>query len=152
MVVALFFWAFIQSFLFGVSVLIYRNNRPNRILASFFFLISTIVLFQYLLKYELWLIEFPQLLIIPDIVNVCIGPVLFLYSRQLVYRKWNNINFLHFIPALLFAGYFIFFEILPEEKFTYFNYINTNAHVAVLSIIWLSNSIYLFLFYKRGGN
>lgn len=103
-------------------------------------------MFQFLLKYEKWLFEFPRLLFIPDIVNITIGPVLFLYSRQLIYRKWSNINFLHFLPALLFTLYFIFFEILPEETFKYFNYLNTPEHLAILTLILISNTIYLIFF------
>jgi len=73
---ALFIWAFIQSFLFGGTVLVYRNNLANRILSSFFFLVSVLILFQYLLKYELWLFIHPIALFIPDLINIAIGPVL----------------------------------------------------------------------------
>lgn len=149
MVIALFFWAFIQSFLFGLTVLVYRNNRPNRILASFFFMVSTVILFQYLLKHEFWLFDFPKTLFIPDIINISIAPILFLYSRQIITRKWKIINFLHFIPALLLTLYFIFFEILPEAKFVYYNYINTTSHIAVLTLILISNITYLILFYSN---
>jgi AraC-like DNA-binding protein len=149
MVVALFFWAFIQSFLLGITVLIYRNNQPNRVLATFFFLISTIILFQYLLKYELWLFDLPITLFIPDLVNISIGPILFLYSQLLINKPWKKSNWLHFIPLILMAGYFLFFEYLPEYEFTYVNYIDTASHVAILSFILLSNCIYLFLFWQN---
>ena len=142
----LFYWAFIQSFLFGGTILVYRNNVPNRILAAFFFLVSFLILFQYLLLYRYWLFDYPVTLFFPDVINMCIGPVFFLYSRQLVYKEWNHSNLLHFIPALLLSLYFVFFEIMPEEQFEYLNYINTNAHIAVLSLILISNIAYVVLF------
>ena len=135
--------------MFGVTVLVYKNNRPNRILSAFFFLVSLVILFQYLLKFEYWLFDFPFTLFVPDIANVIIGPVLFLYSRQLIHRKWENTNYLHFVPAILFIIYFVFFEYLPEPEFVYYNYINTNEHMVVLSIILASNIAYLILFYNN---
>jgi AraC-like DNA-binding protein len=143
---ALFYWAFIQSFLFGATILVYRNNRPNRILATFFLLVSLLILFQYLLLYRYWLFDYPKTLFFPDVINMCIGPVFFLYSRQLIFRKWENINFLHFIPPLLLAFYFVFFEIMPESEFEYLDYINTNPHIAVLTLVLISNITYLILF------
>lgn len=143
---ALFYWAFIQSFLFGGTILVYKNNVPNRILATFFFLVSLLILFQYLLLYRYWLFDYPSTLFLPDVINMCIGPVFFLYSRQLVYKEWNHKNLLHFIPAILLSLYFIFFEILSEDQFEYLDYINTNAHVAVLSLILISNITYMVLF------
>ena len=132
MLVALFYWAFIQSFLFGITVLVYKNNLPNRLLAAFFFLVSTLILWQYLLKHEHWL---------------CIPLVFFLYSERIITGNWKRINYLHFFPAILFIVYFVFFEILAEESFKYFNYISTSEHIAILTIILLSNIIYLVLFY-----
>ena len=149
MLAALFYWAFIQSFLFGITVLIYRNNLPNRILATFFFLVSTLILWQYLLKHEHWLFDYPRTLFVPDIVNVCIPPVFYLYSERIISGRWKTINYLHFLPAVFLVAYFTFFEILAEESFKYFNYISTTEHVVVLSIILLSNIIYLVLFYHN---
>jgi AraC-like DNA-binding protein len=40
----------------------------------------------------------------------------------------------------------VFFEIFPEEEFEYLNYINTSAHLVVLTLILISNIIYLILF------
>ncbi len=149
MLAALFYWAFIQSFLFGITVLVYRNNLPNRILATFFFLVSTLILWQYLLKHEHWLFDYPKTLFVPDIVNMCIPPVFYLYSERIITGKWKRINFLHFLPAVLLTFYFVFFEVLAEESFKYFNYISTTEHVTVLTIILLSNIIYVILFYNN---
>jgi AraC-like DNA-binding protein len=146
---ALFVWAFIQSFLFGGTVLVYRNNLANRILATFFFLVSFIILFQYLLKYQLWLFIHPAAVFIPDLINIIIGPVLFLYSLQLIYKKWSSVNFLHFIPLFFLAAYFYFFEIQPEEVFDYSDYIDTAGHVFALTLILLSNVTYLILFFRN---
>jgi AraC-like DNA-binding protein len=146
---ALFVWAFIQSFLFGGTVLLYRNNLANRILSSFFFLVSVLILFQYLLKYELWLFIHPVALFIPDLINIAIGPVLYLYSLQLIFKKWANVNFLHFIPLFFLAAYFYFFEIQPEETFDYSDYIDTAGHVFTLTLILLSNITYLVLFFRN---
>jgi AraC-like DNA-binding protein len=143
---ALFYWAFIQSFLFGGTIIVYKNTIPNRILATFFFLVSFLILFQYLLLYRFWLFDYPKTLFFPDVINMCIGPVFFLYSRQLIYKKWSHSNLLHFIPAVLLSLYFILFEILPEEKFEYLNYINTTPHIVVLTLVVISNLIYLILF------
>jgi AraC-like DNA-binding protein len=149
MEVALFFWAFIQSFLLGVTVIIYRNTPPNRILATFFFMVSAVILFQYLLKYEQWLFLHPVVLFIPDLINIALGPVLYLYSFQLIFKKWANVNFLHFLPLLFLAAYFYFFEIQPEETFDYSHYIDTAGHVFVLTLILLSNITYLVLFFRN---
>jgi len=149
MIVALFIWAFIQSFLFGGTILFYKNNQANRILAIFFISISIIIFIQYLLIYEYWLFDHPVILFIPDLINLSIGPILYLYSNQLIDRKWQNIDYLHFTPAFLFAVYYYIYEILPEEKFEYINYINTKAHIIVLSVILISNIVYLILFWKN---
>ncbi len=143
---ALFFWAFIQSFLFGGTILVYKNNVPNRILATFFFLVSLLILFQYMLLYRYWLFDYPTTLFLPDLINMSIGPVFFLYSRQLVYKEWNHVSLVHFIPPFLLSLYFIFFEILPEQQFDYLNYINTTAHIVVLTLILASNLIYMVFF------
>jgi AraC-like DNA-binding protein len=149
MIVALFFWAFIQSFLFGGTILFYKNNQANRILSIFFISISIIIFIQYLLIYEYWLFDQPVILFIPDLINLSIGPILYLYSNQLIARKWRIIDFLHFAPAFLFAAYYFIFEILPEENFEYINYINTVAHIGVLSVILISNIVYLILFWNN---
>ncbi len=149
MIVALFIWAFIQSFLFGGTILFYKNNQANRILAVFFLLISVIIFFQYLLKYEFWLFDHPATLFIPDLINLSLGPILYLYSNQLIFRKWQNFHVLHFMPAFLFVMYYLLFEILPEERFEYVDYINTKAHIIVLSVILFSNIVYLILFRRN---
>jgi AraC-like DNA-binding protein len=152
---ALFYWAFIQSFLFGGTILVYRNNIPNRILATFFFLVSILILFQFLLLYHYWLFDYPATLFFPDIINMCIGPVFYMYSRQLVYKEWKNSNLLHIIPPVLLTVYFIVFEIIPESDFYYLDYINTVPHIVVLTLILVSNLVYILLFlsnFKKCGN
>ncbi|AFV00432.1 helix-turn-helix domain-containing protein [Simiduia agarivorans] len=139
----LYLWATLQALALGVMVPFLRLDKSNVFLGSFFVLTALNVLFQYLLVFTDFRLQYPETVFVSDAIGFCYGPVLYLYYRQLIFERMELRQWLHFMPVGLYLLYFIGFELLWRD-FRYENYIDQPQHIAVLSLIALSNLIYLF--------
>ena len=151
MTVALFIWAAIQSFIFGSHVLVFKRNKANLFLGSFFILTSINIFLQYLSRYTSWKFEVPEILFISDIISFLYGPVLFLYARQLFFKNFKTVSYFHFLPALVFAVFFSIHEFIINAPFIFFDYIDTTFQRIVLLLIFISNFTYFMLFIHIAG-
>jgi len=151
MTVALFIWAAIQSFIFGAHVLVFKRNKANLFLGSFFILTSLNIFLQFLSRYTSWKFEVPEILFISDIISFLYGPVLFLYARQLFFKDFKAVSYFHFLPALLFAVFFSIHEFIINAPFLFFDYIDTTFQRIILLLIFISNFTYFMLFIHIAG-
>jgi len=152
MIVSLFIWAAIQSFLFGANILLFKRNKANVFLGAFFILTSLNILLQYLSRFTSWRFDVPEILFISDIIGFLYGPVLFLYARQLMFKRLNPYFYLHFFPAVAFAIFFSVREFIIYAPLSFYDYIDTPFQQLVLFLILLSNIIYFMLFIHTVGN
>jgi len=152
MIVSLFIWAAIQSFLFGANILLFKRNKANVFLGAFFILTSLNILLQYLSRFTSWKFDVPEILFISDIIGFLYGPVLFLYARQLMFKNLNPNFYLHFFPAAGFAIFFSVREFIIYAPLSFYDYIDTPFQQLVLFLILLSNIIYFMLFIHTLGN
>jgi AraC-like DNA-binding protein len=152
MVVSLFIWAAIQSFLFGINILLFKRNKANVFLGVFFILTSLNILLQYLSRFTRWKFDVPEILFISDIIGFLYGPVLFLYARQLIFKNLNPGFYLHFLPAVVFAIFFSVREFIIYAPLSFYDYIDTPFQQLVLFLILLSNLIYFMLFIHTVGH
>lgn len=151
MTIALFIWAAIQSFLFGFNILLFKRSKANLFLGAFFIFTSLNIFFQYLSRFTNWKFEVPEILYISDIIGFLYGPIIYLYARQLIFKKFKLAQYIHFLPALLFAVFFSVREFIIYAPFEFFDYINTTFQRVVLFLIFLSNLIYLIYLIHLSG-
>ncbi|NNM21934.1 MAG: AraC family transcriptional regulator [Flavobacteriaceae bacterium] len=86
--------------LFLFILLITGRNRRNYPIA-FFVLSFCVILFQYVLYWTRYELEFPYLMLLPAACYYTTGPLLYLYFLQL-YKKEISFNYgLHFLPAFV---------------------------------------------------
>lgn len=146
MTIALFIWAAIQSLLFGVNILLFKRNKANVFLGLFFIITFINIFHQYLSRFTILKYEVPEILFISDIVGFLYGPIIYLYARQLIFKDFKATNYLHFLPALIFAVYFSLREFWINGPLDFFDYINSTFQRVVLFLIVISNLIYFMLF------
>jgi AraC-like DNA-binding protein len=94
----------LSVFLFSVNR---GKSRSNKLLAAFFLLLA-INLTDGLLVYYGFYEKFPALAHIEDGLVFLIGPVLFFYTKSVVYRRfeWKSGHLLHIIPFIAFTVVF----------------------------------------------
>ncbi|MEL6812089.1 MAG: helix-turn-helix domain-containing protein [Bacteroidota bacterium] len=86
--------------LFLFLLLILEKNKKNRPIALFVLAFS-VILFQYVLYWTRYEIQFPYLQLLPSLCYYVTGPLIYLYFLNL-YKKKVRFNYmLHFFPALL---------------------------------------------------
>jgi AraC-like DNA-binding protein len=131
MTVALFFWAFIQNFILGAAITLLKRDGPNYLLASVFALTGLNVLTQYLFHFTDLKYTFSEIIWLPDIIDFVVPSLLFLYLCRVLNAGWPGRVYLYFLPAVVtFIGLAAFVTFTPE--FTFFDYIRTDVHRAVL--------------------
>ncbi len=132
--------------------MLFKRNKANVFLGAFFILTSLNILLQYLSRFTSWRFDVPEILFISDIIGFLYGPVLFLYARQLMFKKLNPNFYLHFLPAVGFAIFFSVREFIIYAPLSFYDYIDTPFQQLVLFLILLSNLIYFMLFIHTVGN
>jgi AraC-like DNA-binding protein len=104
----------LSVFLFSINR---GKSRSNRLLAAFFLLLA-INLTDGLLVYYGFYEKFPALAHVEDGFVFLIGPVLFFYTKSVVYRKfeWKTTDLLHLIPFVAFTVVFqIYYHLQPSD-------------------------------------
>ena len=84
MKVALFTWAFIQSFLTGGLLLVDYRNKANKCLSLFFLLVGIKVLGQYLMRFTAAKFSAPSIIFLADVIDF-IEPVLLLFYLRVLF-------------------------------------------------------------------
>jgi len=104
----------LSVFLFSVKG---GKSRSNKLLATFFLLLA-INLTDGLLVYYGFYERFPALAHVEDGFVFLIGPVLFFYTKSVVYRRfeWKVGHLFHLIPFIAFTVVFqIYYHLQPSE-------------------------------------
>ena len=104
----------LSVFLFSVRR---GKSRSNRLLALFFLLLA-INLMDGLLVYYGFYEKFPALAHLEDGFVFLIGPVLYFYTRSVVYRsfEWKTRDALHLLPFIAFtAGFQIYYHLQTPD-------------------------------------
>ena len=104
----------LSVFLFSIN---HGKKRSNRLLALFFLLLA-INLADGLLVYYGFFEKFPALAHLEDGFVFLIGPVLYFYTRSVVYRsfEWKTRDALHLLPFVTFTvGFQIYYHLQTPE-------------------------------------
>ena len=145
MKVALFTWAFIQSFLIGGLLLINYRNKANKCLSLFFLLVGAKVLGQYLMRFTSVKFSAPSIIFLADIIDF-IEPVLLLFYLRALFdlpikqRQWS-----YFAPGAVMAIFAVGFILYVGKKDLLFDaYISSVPHRTVLLLIAVWKCFVLF--------
>jgi len=149
----------LSVFLFSVNR---GKSRSNRLLALFFLLLA-VNLTDGLLVYYGFYENFPALAHLEDGFVFLIGPVLYFYTRSVVYRRfeWKPRDALHLLPFVAFTiGFQIYYHLqnpeyqaliqsaIQQQKLPaafYYSIVLVYAHVAS----YLYSSYREIIFYRR---
>lgn len=134
MTTSLFLWGIIQSFLMGTILPVVKNKKCSRLLSSIFLVISANILFQYLLRFTFLKYDIPELLVIPDCLDLLLPTLLFLYIREVANKSINTKDLALYIVPL---GWFLvlFAYVASHQDFEFASYISTTMHRISLSVI-----------------
>lgn len=150
-----------------LSLLIYQKHRQlyaNRFLAILMLVISLILF--YMLYNDLAFYEyFPYLLKLPLAFAFTAGPLIFLYTKYLTHPKlrFKRTEFLHFVPALLFAlqtipnfwtdpNILINNHKMTEEVLAPGAYLLLNWGISLHALIYISLSLHFIFIYRKSLN
>ncbi|UXX81028.1 AraC family transcriptional regulator [Reichenbachiella carrageenanivorans] len=144
MKIALYIWVSFQSILFGGSVLFFKRNLLNKLLAAFFFSTGLHTTLNYFVRFTEVKFDFPRLLGYGDVFNLLYGPILYLYIKSIIDNKLDKRSYLHMMPAvILFVSLCVFH--FTHEKINFMTYLSHPMHrVAIFSVVF-SNILYLVL-------
>ncbi len=135
MEMGLFIWGFVQCFMVAILVPIVKKNVNNYLLSLVFIFTGFNILFQYLLRFSSLSYEVPELLILPDSLDMLLPPLVLIYIQNILGSDFKFIKLRYFVPPLLWisamTGYIIF-----NDNFNFRSYIGTSLHAFNLSIIF----------------
>ena len=144
MKIALFTWAFIQSFLFGGLLLFNNKNKTNQLLSLFFILMGVKVLGQYLMRFTSVRYSVPSLIFVADIIDFVEPVVLLFYIRLLFNLSIKTDDYWHFIPGALFTLFAIGFATYVGTPALFNTYIGSIPHRIALFLIFTWKCFILF--------
>ncbi len=148
MKLAVFIWAFMQSFALSLNFMLVKKSRTNYLLAAIFGMISIKLLFQYLLRFTDFKWDYVQFIIVPDFINLLDAPTIYLYLMGLIGKEIKRIWPYYIVPAFYFT-FMATFMIYKGTDFGFFSYINTPYHKITLAVIIAIKFFYLFLLIKN---
>jgi len=137
MTIAIYFWAFIQNFIIGATISLVKRSRANYFLSAIFILLSLTILCQYLFGYTLIKFSVPQIIFLPDIFDFLLPALIFYYLSIILDEPPGRKGILYFAPASV-ALVVLFGRVFFTPGFSFYDYIRTPWHTAVLSllVIW----------------
>lgn len=118
----------------GSILLIVKNTRNNRLLSSIFLVVSANILFQYLLRFTLLKHEVPQLLVIPDCLDLLLPTLLFLYIKSAVNKALFRQNLLVYAVPVGWSMV-LFTYVATQQDFEFASFIGTTIHTISLGVI-----------------
>lgn len=154
MIVGLFVWGFVQSFAVGLIIPLVKKARNNYLLSLIFFTVSFNILFQYLLRYQDLKTNNPYFLIVPDILDLMLPVMVWIYISNIMGRYYDKRTFLYFILPAVWSVVLIIYT-LTTKNFGFDVYIGSTFHRISLGVIafWklfiLFKAISLFKFQDK---
>lgn len=144
MAVALFIWGFIQSFVVGITIPLVKRARNNYVLSLIFIVTALNIFFQYLLRYQDLKFSIPEFLIVPDILDLVLPTLVFIYINAIMGKPFVKKRLPYFLVPIIWSSVLIAF-VLTAENLTFRSYIGGTFHKIDLVIIFFWK---LFLFIK----
>ncbi len=143
MTVAIFFWAFIQNFILGAAIALFRRDGHNVLLASVFALTGANILAQYYFQYTNIKFTLAEIIFLPDIINYVVPALLYLYLVRIMDQKTAVRPWVYFLPAGV-AFCILTTNVLLTENYHFFSYIRSDLHRAVLLslVVWKGFILY----------
>lgn len=141
---SLYVWAAIQNIIIGLSIAFIKRSPANVALGAFFILSGLYTGFQYFLRFQGYLAVIPETVFISDFIYLLLGPSMYLYFKLILKRSLKPADASHFLPAILFAIYYIVHQLIILHPFRLGNYFYQPIHLSVLLLISISVNTYLF--------
>jgi len=91
--------------------------------------------------------EYPILFVITELVNLLLGPVLFLYYKQIFELKITKKPLLHFIVPCLYFIYFLIHQVVVLSPLSASNYLKIPVHATLVFITTCSLFSYTYFIY-----
>lgn len=148
MKLAIFIWAFIQSFALSLNFALVKKSRVNYLLSAIFGMISIKLLFQYLLRFTNFKWDHVHFIIIPDLINLIDAPTIYLYLMAIIGKEKKKLWIYYVIPAL-YLLFMLSYMTFKGSEFGFFSYINTPFQRSTLALIIIIKFLYLFLLLKE---
>ena len=150
MTTSLFVWGMVQSFLMGTILLTVKHTRYNRLLSSIFLAISVNILFQYLLRFTLLKHDVPQLLVVPDCLDLLLPTLLFLYIKDTVNKAAGKKDLVFFLVPVSWSLVLLTYVAI-HQNFEFASFIGTTVHWISLWVIvvWKLLLFVIALFYLK---
>ncbi len=154
----LFLFIAVQGFFLCFLVLINKGSKniSKALLGGFIFVFSVILLF-WVGYWNDFQSRFAGFNFLYNPIPLLLGPLFFLYVESFV-RRLNSKDFLHFIPFLVLAIYFLPFYVLPEaDKIIILQEKNLKSVLYAIDGLWgiieilsvLSFSFYALIFHVK---
>lgn len=139
------------AFFLEFLLLAKKNKTLSDKILTFWMFTLGIHLFLYYFQYSGLIFTYPHLLGIMVPFPLLHGPLLFLYTGSLTgyFIKWKTKYLLHFLPVLIFYGYYFdFFISTGEEKLEYVKAMSVKPGISLLYLfiaIIISGFSYIFI-------
>ncbi len=135
MTIALFIWGIIQSVLVGIVIPLVKKGYGNYLLSFIFFVISTNITFQYVLRFTEVKFNTPQLLVVPDILDLLLPTLLYIYLKK-IFNKNLTIDYrILFAPCLIWSLLLLGFVCFKNDL-DFHDYIGTRLHKGSLIVVF----------------
>ena len=143
MTIAIFFWAFIQNLILGAAIALTRRDGLSYLLAGIFGLTGLNVLSQYYFNYTDVKYQLAEIIWLPDIMDLLVPSLLFLYLAKTLDANWPRRPYLYFLPAGLTCMVLSVYS-FTKADYTFFSYIRTPLHQGVLLLVlcWKGAMLY----------
>ena len=145
---ALYVWDAFQGLFLGLILLFIRRNQCNRILALFFLMGGTLVTLQYFFNFKNYLYVVPQVSFLADVIRFSFAPTLYLYVYLVLQKKLPDRWWGYYLPAGLFAAYFVCFQLLRYQPYHISHYAFTPLRPMVLVSLCVVFLIFLWLLHR----
>ncbi|GAB3222726.1 helix-turn-helix transcriptional regulator [Spirosoma arcticum] len=142
---ALYVWDAFQCLFLGLILLFLRRNQCNRILSFFFLIGGALVTLQYFFNFRNYLYILPEFSFVADVIRLSFAPTLYLYIYLVLKKKLPPAWGLYYLPAAIFALYFVTFQLLQHQPYHIKYYAFTPLRPVVLACLCI---VFLFWLWR----
>ncbi len=140
-------WLSIQSFIVGLRYAFNRDQRYGRfifLICLFTFIISII---HYVYRFTDIIFTYPEYSFLHDVIDLCYGPVIFLFARYVFNNSPTKSSSWHFIAPAAYFAYFVIVQLWLNAPFKLIAYVEGVAHKTLIYCILFSLMAYTYLTY-----
>ncbi len=148
----IFIWAWLQATILGILLLRKWKDEVGaiRFLSLFFILSGIEVGFQYVLRYTNFGETHQGFVFTYEALNYIYGPILLVYLKISNYEKTPKDWYLHYIPLLLFLGYFFITQgNVFVSDYSWRSWLDNMGRQINLILLTIFNAYYAISCYKQ---